>query len=149
MRAKNIRLVALSILVVVAAGVCGGMPVSAQDTKAAKTDSSTKSRKAKAKPADQPSGRLPAYYAKVVDEKQKEAIYRIQQEYAPKIAALKAQIEQMTKEQNAKITALLTPEQQKKIEEAKAAAAKNRSAGAKAEKAEPQAPTPPAATPAK
>jgi hypothetical protein len=149
MRAKHVRLVALSILVVLAATVCDGKPALGQDAKAAKTEAPAKARKAKAKAADQPSGRLPSYYAKVVDEKQKVEIYRIQQEYKPKIAALKAQLGALTKEQDEKIAALLTPDQQKKVEEAKAAAAKNRSSGASAVKPTTLSPVPATVTPAK
>lgn len=62
-------------------------------------------------------GRLPNYYRLVVDQKQREAIYTIQQEYAEKIATLKAQLNAMTKERNEKVAALLTPEQRQKVEQ--------------------------------
>jgi hypothetical protein len=72
-------------------------------------------------------GRLPNYYTEVVTEKQREEIYKIQEEYKPKIDAAKAQREALTKEQNEKISAVLTADQKKKIEDA-AAAAKAKSA---------------------
>jgi len=72
-----------------------------------------------------PRGRLPAYYAEVVDEKQRATIYSIQQEYAERIKQLRSQLEAVTKERDQKILAVLTPEQQKKVAElAEAAKAK-------------------------
>lgn len=72
-----------------------------------------------------PRGRLPAYYAEVVDEKQRTAIYAIQQEYAERIKQLRLQLDAVTKERDQKIAAVLTPEQQKKVAElAEAAKAK-------------------------
>jgi capsule polysaccharide export protein KpsE/RkpR len=73
-------------------------------------------------------GRLPNYYTDVVTEKQREDIYKIQEEYKPKIDALKTQLDALNKEMNDKISALLTAEQKKKVEDAAAAAAKAKSA---------------------
>jgi hypothetical protein len=67
-------------------------------------------------------GRLPNYYANVVTEKQKDEIYKIQEEYKPKIDAAKAQLDALNKEMKEKISAVLTAEQKKKVEEAEAAA---------------------------
>jgi len=64
----------------------------------------------------------------VVDDKQRQAIYDIQKEYHPRIAALKAQLEALIKERDEKIDAVLTPEQLQKIEAAKAAAKAKRAA---------------------
>jgi hypothetical protein len=69
-------------------------------------------------------GRLPAYYAAVVTDEQREKIYQIQEEYRPKIAALNAQLKALKKEQDDKITALLTATQKKQIAEAAAEAKK-------------------------
>ncbi len=67
-------------------------------------------------------GRLPNYYTHVVDQKQRIAIYQIQAEYAQKLAALKAQLEAMTKERDTKVAAVLSPEQRKKVAQLTAAA---------------------------
>jgi len=75
-------------------------------------------------------GRLPAYYGRVVDEKQRAAVYEIQKEYAPRIDALKTQLAALTKERDEKVVAVLTPEQRAQVEQTKAAAAAKR-AGAK------------------
>jgi len=91
-----------------------------------------------------PRGRLPAYYAEVVDEKQRAAIYSIQQEYAERIKQLRSQLEAVTKERDQKILAVLTPEQQKKVAElaeaAKAKRERQREGAAPAESKD--APTP-------
>lgn len=65
-------------------------------------------------------GRLPAYYGHVVDEDQRQAIYGIQAEYAPRIAELRAQLEALLNERNARVAAVLTPEQLKKVEQLRA-----------------------------
>ncbi len=93
---------------------------------------------------------LPPYYTDVIDDKQREEIYKIQDEYQPKIAALEAQLKALRKEQSEKIAAVLTPEQKKQIEEA---AAKAKAAAKEKKKAaEPQSVKPaekaPAAPPA-
>lgn len=91
---------------------------------AADAESSDKAAPAAAE-AKGPRGRLPAYYAEVVDEKQRQTIYAIQQEYAERIKQLRLQLDAATKERDQKIAAVLTPEQQKKVAElAEAAKAK-------------------------
>jgi hypothetical protein len=74
----------------------------------------------------------------VVDEKQREQIYGIQEEFGPKIEALKTQLETLMKERDEKINALLTPEQLKKIDEMKAEAKGKRSKGKDKAEAEPE-----------
>jgi hypothetical protein len=78
----------------------------------AKGDASVKGASAKK------SHRLPAYYGSVVTEKQREVIYKIQDEYQPKIAALTEQLKALKNEQEAKIAAVLTEQQKKRVEEA-------------------------------
>lgn len=81
--------------------------------------------------------RLPNYFSTVVTDEQKAAIYEIQDEYAPKIHEYRDKLAAALKERNAKINALLTPEQQEKIEQMKEATKARRKAAkkAKAEKA--------------
>jgi hypothetical protein len=86
-------------------------------------------------------GRLPAYYAPVVTEEQREKIYQIQEEYRPKIAALNAQLKALKKEQDDKIAALLTPAQKKQVAEAAATAKKEPAKGPSA--SPPTEPKPP------
>jgi Spy/CpxP family protein refolding chaperone len=70
---------------------------------------------------------LPKHYAKVVTEAQRAKIYTIQDEYDPKIDALAAQLKALKAQREEKIKAVLTPEQQKEVDEA-AAKAKKKSA---------------------
>jgi len=73
-------------------------------------------------------GRLPNYYRFVVDEKQRETIYTIQEEYVGRIDALKAQLAALTKERDEKVAAVLTPEQLKEVERLAAEAKAQREA---------------------
>ena len=68
-----------------------------------------------AKPRAKPRGRLPAFYGKVVDGKQREKIYAIQQQYEPKISALKAELQDLQDKADAEIDAVLTAEQRDTI----------------------------------
>lgn len=73
---------------------------------------------------------LPPYYAAVVDEQQRAKIYQIQDEYAPKLSSLKAQLEALTAERNEKTVAVLNEEQRAKVETLKAEAKRKREAKA-------------------
>jgi Spy/CpxP family protein refolding chaperone len=65
--------------------------------------------------------RLPRHYKEVgVTEKQREEISKVQDEYQPKIEALQAQLKKLKEEMAAKIAAVLTPEQKKKLDQAEA-----------------------------
>jgi hypothetical protein len=86
--------------------------------------------------------RLPSHYGAVVDEKQREEIYKIQDEYQPKIDILENQLKALKKERDDKISAVLTAEQKKKLDEA---TAKQKPRDAKPVKpAEEEPPSPPA-----
>lgn len=61
-------------------------------------------------------GRLPNYYSKVVDDKQRQQIYDVQLQYVSKIDALKAQLDAMIEERDKKVVAVLTPEQLQEVE---------------------------------
>ena len=112
-----------------------GRPATGQEESGAKPAAAKKAKKFR--------GRLPNHYRHVVDEKQRQEIYKIQEEYAAKIATLKAQLKAMSKERDEKVLAVLTPEQQKKVDEL-AAAAKAEREKKKAAKEKPPA-EPPAA----
>jgi Spy/CpxP family protein refolding chaperone len=118
----------LATLAVLAAGA-GSAAAAEKKADGGKAKAAAGERKAKA-----PRGRLPAYYTEVVDEKQREAIYKIQQEYEPKIADLRAQLEKLMKDRDAKVAGVLTPEQQKKVAELQAAAKAKREAKKPADK---------------
>lgn len=82
--------------------------------------------KAKAKEKAPAKGRLPQYYGKLeVDDKQKESIYKIQASYDAQIDKLTDELAALKSKRDGEIRAILTKEQQKKldttIEEAKKA----------------------------
>ncbi|HLA86231.1 MAG TPA: hypothetical protein VJL29_15695 [Thermoguttaceae bacterium] len=81
-------------------------------------------------------GRLPAHFRTVVTDEQRQKIYAVQQEYDPRIRKLREQLKTLTAERNAKIDALLTPEQRKKIADLKAAAKEKRKQARKAKAAD-------------
>jgi Spy/CpxP family protein refolding chaperone len=62
-------------------------------------------------------GRLPAHFAKVVDDQQRERIYGIQAAYSERIDALRAQLERLEAQRDAEIRAVLTPAQRRQLEQ--------------------------------
>ena len=91
---------------------------------------------------------LPPYYSQVVDDKQREEIAKIQDEYQPKIEAIQKQLDALKKERDAKISDLLTADQKKQVEEAAAKAkAAHKSKDKSAAKPAEQPPTTPPVTP--
>jgi len=93
---------------------------------AAPADSAAPAAQTQPKKRAEPRGRLPAYFGKVVNKAQREQIYGIQKEYDPKIDALEAELAKLRQERDAKIDALLTPEQKAQIEQLKSEAAAKR-----------------------
>lgn len=77
--------------------------------------------------------RLPDYYRDVVSDQQKESIYKIQESYHPIINYLTLRLQMLKDERDAKIQAILSKDQQIKVEQL-TEEAKNRRAVAKAEK---------------
>ncbi len=64
-------------------------------------------------------GRLPAYYGKLeVDDKQKESIYKIQASYDAQIDKLTEELAALKTKRDGEIRAVLTKEQQKKLDAA-------------------------------
>jgi hypothetical protein len=96
---------------------------------APKADKANAADKADAKPAKQrakPRGRLPAYYNQVVDGQQREKIYAIQQQYEPKITALKAELQALQDKLDAEVEGVLTAEQRDKVKSLTEAAKQKR-----------------------
>ncbi len=98
-----------------------GSQLTAQETK--KEQAKPAAEKQEQKERAKPRGRLPAFFATVVNEKQREEIYKIQSDYTAKLDELEKQLAALRAERDAKIDAVLTPEQldsvNKKREEAK------------------------------
>jgi hypothetical protein len=57
--------------------------------------------------------RLPRYYAGIVDQEQKEAIYAVQLEYRSKIAELEEELSRVRRDEQAALEKLLTDSQKK------------------------------------
>ena len=68
------------------------------------------------------SGRLPNQYGKVVTPDQRKAIYEIQRRYAPGIQELEDMLATLEADRDEEIRGLLTPAQQKQLDEYVAAA---------------------------
>jgi hypothetical protein len=60
-------------------------------------------------------GRLPAYFGKVVNDKQREEIYEIQAKYNEQIAKLKEQLEELTTKRDSEVEQVLSDEQRAEI----------------------------------
>jgi hypothetical protein len=96
-----------------------------QETK--KTDKTEKKAK----------GRLPAYYADIVSDEQREKIYAIQARHQEKISELNATLLAATKAMNAEIEGVLSAEQKAKLKAAQEeGAAKKKKAGTEKKAAE-------------
>jgi hypothetical protein len=156
-KARSIRVLAWTCVAAAAVGVAvagrlaaGEQASAAEQPSAEQSVPATLTRLAPEAPAETPvpekakskkrefRGRLPNYYNRVVDQEQREKIYAIQREYAPKIDALKAQLAALVEERDEKVEAVLTPEQLKTVEElqAEAKAKRARARAAKASKEE-------------
>lgn len=102
----------------------------AQDApKAAAKDAKKPKKRAK------PRGRLPAFYGKVVDGKQREQIYAIQKSHAAEIAKLRAQLKDLMVKRDTEVAAVLTAEQQTEVAKLAAAAKAKREKRAAEKKA--------------
>lgn len=71
-------------------------------------------------------GRLPPYFKDIVDEQQRQEIYRLQRTYADRILSLQEQIEGLTAERDAAVENVLSPDQKARLKKAREAAANRR-----------------------
>ncbi len=90
-----------------------------------------------AKQRAKPRGRLPNFYRTVVTEEQRETIYKIQADSAAQIEALQAQIDALVADRDAKVQAVLSPEQLQKVKQAEAESKAKRDAKKAAKDAAP------------
>lgn len=105
------------------------MPFALAGMQGANGADEAKSKKTEAKEKAPVKGRLPQYYSKAeVDDKQRETIYKLQADYDTKIDKLEAELADLKAKRDTEIRAVLTKDQQKKldaaIEEAKKPKAK-------------------------
>jgi hypothetical protein len=136
MRPRSSRPVSVFIVGMLLAAVCAvaiakdAPPKSAQkaNKKAAAEEPDRAAKEAVKPPAPLPApkGRLPAHFTKVVTHQQRLQIYLIQAEYDPQIRELRDQLDALLDQRDAKIDAVLTPEQRKQIADLKAAAKEKR-----------------------
>lgn len=78
------------------------------------------------------AGRLPAFYADVVDGEQREKIYAIQAEHEPAIKGLQAALKEAMAKRDAAVAAVLSPAQQEKVAKLQAEAKQKRATKEKA-----------------
>ncbi len=76
-------------------------------------------------------GRLPAYYGKVVSEKQRKEIYEVQAKFNEQIEKLKEQLVSLTSQRNTEVEKILTDEQRTEIAKLKEARRSRRGSSAK------------------
>jgi len=75
-------------------------------------------------------GKLPAYFADIVTESQRQQIYGLQDKYAKQIAEIQAQLDALTKQRDSEIESLLNADQKEKLKRAREeGAAKKKKAG--------------------
>lgn len=84
--------------------------------------------RAKRAASEKLTGRLPSYYKLVVDEQQRQKIYRIQGEYRTRIKELETRLETLKKERDERIANVLSSKQKKQVETAAAQAKEKRAA---------------------
>ena len=120
----------LSATLAVLLGVASIAALEAQDRRAMKPASDAPSMATPSAEAPRLTGRLPNYYssAAAVSDEQRLAIYRIQADYDAQIDELLQEIEDLRAERREKSRAVLTDEQRKAVDLAKAEARERRAA---------------------
>ena len=129
---KSVAALLVTALVLGAVGAAVGVG-QAQDAPAAVAKDAK--QPAKDTKRAKPRGRLPAYYGRVVDQKQREKIYAVQKSYAAEIAKLRTQLKDLLAKRNAEVEAVLTAEQRAKVAKLVAAAKAKREKKAAEKKA--------------
>jgi len=125
MKSLELRMLAVCFLV----AACWGLattdfqPLWGQEPADAATQAESSDDPADARAARRNArGRLPAYYTRVVSGDQREQIYKIQQNYEPKIQELLAQVRQLREKRDKEIDGVLTPEQLERVNQLRAEA---------------------------
>jgi hypothetical protein len=118
----------IGLYVIATSLIVAGMSV---QQKACAQDAKKSAGKSAAKAAE-PRHRLPPYYAKVVDDAQKEKIYAIQDKHAARIDALEAELKAAREKRDTEIEGVLTSKQKADIKALAAAAKAKRGTNGKA-----------------
>ncbi len=90
-----------------------------------------KSAASEAKDRKKLRGRLPAYFGKVVSDKQRKEIYEIQSKYNEQIGKLKEQLVSLTSTRDSEVAKVLTDEQRAEIAKLKEARRSRRGSSSK------------------
>jgi hypothetical protein len=80
-------------------------------------------------------GRLPAYYADIVTDAQRQQIYAVQEKYAKTLTALQDQIDTIEKQRDAEIEGVLDAQQKARLKAVKADAVARKAKAAAEKKA--------------
>jgi hypothetical protein len=104
MRETMLRKVLVVAVVIVTAGVIVG-------TSPLSIGQEAKEKKVK--------GKLPAYFADIVTDSQRQQIYSVQEKYSKQIADLNSQLETVTKQRDSEIESLLNADQKEKLKKAR------------------------------
>jgi Spy/CpxP family protein refolding chaperone len=91
------------------------LPAVAQETPPAGAGQPPAAAATDAATAKKPRGRLPAYYGKVVTDKQREQIYDIQAKFTEQIAKLQEQLDALVQKRDGEVEQVLTAEQRAEI----------------------------------
>jgi len=103
------RVLVLAIAALLAPPAIASAQEPAKKDVAKKVEAKKKTPKAKAR------GRLPAHFGRVVSSKQRATIYKLQAEFAEKMAALKAQLATLAEARDKEVEAVLTPDQRRQV----------------------------------
>ena len=104
------------------------LPAKGEAQPAAKPDKPAASQ---AKEAKKLRGRLPAYYGKVVSDKQRQEIYKIQAKFNEQIMKLKEQLAELVTKRDTEVEQVLSDEQRAEIAKLKEARRSRRSSSEK------------------
>ena len=124
------RLAVASILMIgfLSASLASTATAQAPKKDAKASSSQAEPSSAKPKTRKKSRGRLPAYYAKVVNQKQREDIYEVQARYATMIADLQKQIDELASKRDQEVQAVLSDSQLAEIQKLKDEAKARRTA---------------------
>jgi hypothetical protein len=119
-------------LVLLFAGLCAlGI---AAEKKSSSSKSSSKSTRAETVKQEPTAGRLPRYFASLVDDEQREEIYQIQAKYGEKIAELEKELAELEKEQLKAMEKVLTADQRKELDALRSATVAKKTTSSPAKK---------------
>ncbi len=134
---KMLKKIGRSFLVVALASICtfaiaqekstkstrGSKATSSKSTSAKSKSAGTRSKKS-ATASNAPAGRLPRYFASLVDEEQRAEIYEIRVTFREKLEALEKELAELRESEMSAMEKVLTTTQRKKLAEMRASAEK-------------------------